>query len=323
MVGPDQVMLGPSPSFGRRQVESWKFDRRGHVSCVFARLRFWRETGAAPYKGVARLSEAGDPSAAMLKSLLSNPIFQAVLGFLMGGYMRAVGATMRWTQVNRAAIEPFWTPGAGGRVIVCIWHGRFAQVHKMWRFAPDIPRPRMLISQSRDGGIVAQAASMVRSEVVRGSAGKPGKRSKGGVEAMLSMARYLEDGGVIAVTPDGPRGPRMRAKRGPVHLAKNAGVPLMPVAWSSANRIFFKDSWDRFMLPLPFGKGVRVWGNPIAPPAPNADDNEIEVVRLQLEAEMNRVAAEADRLAGVPPIEPAPLRGEITPEAAETAATSS
>jgi hypothetical protein len=83
----------------------------------------------------------------------------------------------------------------------------------------------------------------------------------------------------------------------------------------------FKDSWDQFVLPLPFGKGAQVWGNPIAPPAADASDAEIEAVRLELEAEMNRIAAEADRIAGVPLIEPAPMRGETAAEEAEPAAT--
>jgi lysophospholipid acyltransferase (LPLAT)-like uncharacterized protein len=280
---------------------------------------FWRGTGAAPYKGVARLPEAGDPAIAMLKSLLGNPVFQFILGRFMGGYLLFVGATTRWTKVNRAAVEPFWKPG-GGRVIVCIWHGRFPLIHTMWSFKPGVPKPKMLISNSREGGIVAHTSRTIGAEVVRGSAGKPGKQSKGGVEAMLTMARYVEGGGVMAMTPDGPRGPRMRAKRGPVHLAKNAGAPLLGVAWATTHCIVFKDSWDKFVLPLPFGKGAQVWGNPIAPPSPDASDVEIEAVRLQLEAEMNRIAAEADRLAGVTPIEPATPRAELMAEAAEAPA---
>jgi lysophospholipid acyltransferase (LPLAT)-like uncharacterized protein len=252
----------------------------------------------------------------MLKSLLSNPAFQFLLGRLMGGYMLFVGVTTRWTQVNREAVEPFWRPD-GGRLIACIWHGRFPLIHKMWSFKPGVPKAKMLISNSREGGIVAHTSRTVGAEVIRGSAGKPGKQSKGGVEAMLTMARYIEGGGVIAMTPDGPRGPRMRAKRGPVHLAKNAGAPMLALAWATSHRIVFKDSWDQFVLPLPFGKGAQVWGNPIAPPAPDASDAEIEAVRLQLEAEMNRIAAEADRIAGVPPIEPATPRVELMAEAAE------
>jgi lysophospholipid acyltransferase (LPLAT)-like uncharacterized protein len=181
----------------------------------------------------------------------------------------------------------------------------------------------MLISQSREGGIVAHTSRTVGAEVIRGSAGKPGKHNKGGVEAMRAMARHIEGGGAIGMTPDGPRGPRMRAKRGPVLLAKLAGAPLVAVAWATSHRIVFKNSWDHFVLPLPFGKGALVWGNPIAPPAIDASEAEIDAVRLKLEAEMNRIAAEADRIAGVTPIAPAPECGELAMEAAEPAAQAS
>ncbi len=137
------------------------------------------------------------------------------------------------------------------------------------------------------------------------------------------MARHIDGGGVIAMTPDGPRGPRMRVKRGPIQLAKIAGAPMMAVTWATTNRIVFNKSWDQFVLPLPFGKGALVWGDPIAPPPMDASDAEIEAVRLALEAEMNRIAAEADRIAGVTPIEPAAPRGKAMIDAAETAAHTS
>jgi lysophospholipid acyltransferase (LPLAT)-like uncharacterized protein len=286
------------------------------------RSGFWRGTGAAPYKGLARRSEAGGPAGARVKSVLGNPVLQFLLGRLIGGYMLFVGVTTRWTKVNRVAVEPFWKPD-GGKVIGCIWHGRFALVHKMWAFGPTIPKAKMLISQSREGGIVAHTSRTVGAEVIRGSAGKPGKHNKGGVEAMRAMARHIEGGGAIALTPDGPRGPRMRVKRGPVLLAKLAGAPLMAVTWATSHRIVFKNSWDQFVLPLPFGKGALIWGNAIAPPAPDAGEAEVDAVRLELEAEMNRIAAEADRIAGVTPIEPAPPRSDLTVEAAEPAAQAS
>jgi lysophospholipid acyltransferase (LPLAT)-like uncharacterized protein len=257
-----------------------------------------------------------------VKSLLGNPVIQFILGRLIGGYMLFVGATTRWTKVNLEAVEPFWEPN-GGKVIGCVWHGRFALVHKMWKFGRGAPRSKMLISQSREGGIVAHTALTVGSDVVRGSEAKKGSnRPKRGVEAMRDMARHIEGGGIMAMTPDGPRGPRMRVKRGPVILAKIAGAPLLAVTWATSNRIVFDKSWDQFVLPLPFGRGALIWGNPIAPPSPDASDAEVEAVRLALEAEMNRIAAEADRVAGVPQIEPAAPRAEAMMKAPEPAAQS-
>jgi lysophospholipid acyltransferase (LPLAT)-like uncharacterized protein len=254
----------------------------------------------------------------MAKRLLGNSIVQYLIGRAIGGYMLFVGVTTRWTRVNRQAVEPFWKPN-GGKLIGCIWHGRFALIHKMWAFGPGVPKAKMLISQSREGGIVAHTSRTVGAEVIRGSAAK-GTQRKGGVEAMRAMARHIDGGGAIAMTPDGPRGPRMRAKKGPVQLAKLAGAPMVAVTWATSNRIVFEKSWDHFVFPLPFGRGALIWSDPIAPPSPDADEREIEAVRLRLESEMNRIAGEADRIAGVPPIEPAPPKAQAPadPEPAET-----
>lgn len=282
-------------------------------------MGFWRGTGDAPYKGLGPGSEAGVPAGLNLKSLLRNPVVQFVVGRLIGGYMLFVGITTRWTRVNQAAVAPFWLPD-GGRVIVCMWHGRFSLVHRMWSFGPRVPKIKVLISQSRDGGIVASTALTVGAEVIRGSEAKKGSgKSKRGLEAMRDMVRHIEGGGAIAMTPDGPRGPRMRAKRGPVVLAKIAGAPLLALTWATSSRIVINDSWDKFMLPLPFAKGVLIWGNPIAPPAPDANDAEIEAVRLALEVELNRISAEADALVGHAAIEPAAPRSEALLETAAQA----
>ncbi|MGE0740553.1 MAG: lysophospholipid acyltransferase family protein [Hyphomonadaceae bacterium] len=252
----------------------------------------------------------------MLRQLLGNPVFQFLIGRAIGGYMLLVGVTTRWTKINRQAVEPFLA--GQGRLIACVWHGRFMQIHKLWAFGPGVPRAKMLISQSREGGVVAHASRTVGAEVIRGSAAKRGQ-SKGGFEAMRAMARHIEDGGIIAMTPDGPRGPRMRAKLGTVQLAKLARAQILPLTWATSNRVVM-DSWDRFVLPLPFGRGALIWGNPVDPPSADADDAEMENVRQKLEAEMNRIAAEADRFARIPVIEPAP---KSAPAAAdlETAAT--
>lgn len=239
----------------------------------------------------------------MLKALLNNPAVQFLIGRSIGLYMLFCGATTRWRRVNRAAVEPFWTR-PDHRVICGVWHGRFMLAHCLWAFEPQVPKAKFLISRSREGGIVAHAARTVGSEVIRGSAGKRGQQ-KGGVGATFEMVRHMEGGGMMAITPDGPRGPRMRAKMGPIQIARMAQAPLLPFVWSTRWRIVF-DSWDRLVLPLPFGRGALVWGNAIPAPAPDASAEEMERIRLLFEQEMIRIAAEADRLAGVEIIEPEP-----------------
>lgn len=244
----------------------------------------------------------------MLKSLLGNPVFQYVVGRTIGFYMLFVGITTRWERVNEAAVTPFWT--GDGRMIAGIWHGRFTLIHKMWRFNKGIRRAKMLISRSREGGLVAWVSRTVGAEVIRGSAAKRGQQ-KGGVEAALQIKAHLDEGGVIAMTPDGPRGPRMRIKKSTVQLARLSNATLVGITWATSNRIVVQGSWDKFVFPLPFGRGALIWTDPIPVP-PDADDAELERIRLKYETEMNRIAAEADRIAGVPVIEPAPARAATT-----------
>jgi hypothetical protein len=257
----------------------------------------------------------------MLKSLIGNPVVQFLIGRTIGLCMLLVGWTTRWRLVNRAAVEPFWADPKA-RLVCCIWHGRFSLVHKLWAFGPGLPKAKFLISRSREGGIVAHVSQTVGADVIRGSAAKRSQQ-KGGVEATFEMIRHIDGGGVIGMTPDGPRGPRMRAKMGPVQIAKMAQAPLMPLAWSTNNRRVLK-SWDRMIIPFPFGRGVLIWGDPIPAPSPNADAAEMERVRARLEQELNRLSAEADRLAGVQVIEPEPATGAVPDEAeaAQAAAAS-
>lgn len=252
----------------------------------------------------------------MSKSLLGNPAVPFLIGRTLGLYMLAVGWTTRWRRVNRQAVEPYWADPTA-RTICCVWHGRCLLVHKLWAFGPGATPTKFLISRSREGEIVAQASKVVGADVIRGSAAKRSQQ-KGGIEATLGMVRHIEAGGAIGLTPDGPRGPRMHAKMGSVQIAKMAQAPLLPLSWSTNFRLVL-GSWDRLVLPFPFGRGVLIWGDPIPPPSPNADSAEMERVRLKLEAELNRITEEADRLVGGVIVQPAPRNADAAAQAAAPA----
>jgi lysophospholipid acyltransferase (LPLAT)-like uncharacterized protein len=178
------------------------------------------------------------------------------------------------------------------------------QAHVGWRRGEGAPRTLMLISQSKEGEAIAQSCQMVGLDVIRGSTDRAHKR-KGGAEALRGMIRHIRAGGSVAITPDGPKGPRMRAQAGVIQLAKLTGAPMICLGWSSRPCKAFR-SWDRFMLPAPFGRGAFVWGGLIRV-ARDADDAAMEAARLALELELTRVTQEADRRAGVAMIEPEPV----------------
>ena len=166
----------------------------------------------------------------------------------------------------------------------------------------------MLISLSPDGVFVARAAELVGRTVVRGSSSKKNAdgetEDKGALQAFRQMMSHASKGGCVGITPDGPRGPRMRAQIGAVRVAKISKVPLLPSAFAVKGAKYAK-SWDRFHIPPLFSSGVIVFRPPIEVP-PRADEGQMEAVRLQLEAELTSAMQEADRLVGGPVIEPEP-----------------
>jgi lysophospholipid acyltransferase (LPLAT)-like uncharacterized protein len=242
----------------------------------------------------------------MLKRFLRSAWVQYTLGLVLAGYMSLIKHTTRWTVVGRELIEPVWEGRQG--VIGCVWHGRTLMTIAGW--PKGVQPAAMLVSWSPDGEFTNRAALTHGIGVIRGGARNPKKKGKdaqkGAIAAFRQMAAWIDAGGCMALTPDGPRGPRMRAMDGPVRLARLTGAPMMAFAWSTTSRVVV-DSWDRLILPLPFGRGVIVWKGPIF--APDSDDREaLETARQALENALNEASREADLATGCPAIEPAPPR---------------
>ena len=123
-----------------------------------------------------------------------------------------------------------------------------------------------------------------------------GSTRRGGSSALRAMLKRLADGDCVAITPDGPRGPAMKASLGIVNLARLARVPIQPVTYATSRRRLL-DTWDRYHLALPFGRGVILWGEPIEI-APDLDAAGVEHARCLVETRMNEMVREADRLVG-------------------------
>lgn len=226
------------------------------------------------------------------KRILKMAWVQRLLVRLAALYLRVVYRTTRWLNIQpprtRDLVE------RGGPFIACFWHGRMVM---MPAAMPRKARFHMLVSGHRDGRLISEAAAHLGVETVTAS-------SKGGsVGAMRAMQRLLEEGRSIAVTPDGPRGPRMRAKLGAIKTAQMSGAAIVPLS-ATVSRRRIVQSWDRFCVALPFGRGVIFWGEPIYVPQ-DADADALEALRLKLEDNLNTLTREADRHFGQPEIEPA------------------
>jgi lysophospholipid acyltransferase (LPLAT)-like uncharacterized protein len=236
-----------------------------------------------------------------IKAFGRNETLRRGVCFLVASYIRLVHFTGRWSELRPELADPYLT--GNKPFIYCFWHGRLLMMPYGWRTNMDL---RMLISHHRDGAIIADTVAHFGLGTVRGSATKAGSgKNKGGVAALRAMVRAVKDGKAVGITPDGPSGPYMRASEGVVVLAKLTGIPILPATYSAKRRRIM-NSWDRFCLPLPFSKGVIVWGEPLHVDR-KASPEDLEDARLEIEARLNELNREADLLMGVTPVEPQPL----------------
>ena len=171
-----------------------------------------------------------------------------------------------------------------GEGIYAFWHSRLLLMDHVGRNMELI----VFISQSKDGEIISQILKQQGSIAVRGSS------TRGGMRAIIEALRLLkEKKRICAITPDGPQGPRFRAQPGVILLAQKTQMPIIPMI-ASASRAKIFNSWDRFMLPLPFSKYVVMDGTPVVVPK-EMDDAMLREKQLELEEEMNQKTKLLDR----------------------------
>lgn len=143
----------------------------------------------------------------------------------------------------------------------------------------------VLVSQSRDGELIARALHHFGMKTVRGSSSR---RAAG---ALLELIRRAKDGNRLAFTPDGPRGPLGSVHQGVIAAARETGLPILSLAWAGT-RVKELSSWDRFIVPLPFSRYHVSYGDMIYIEPGESD----EVAEEKIRDAMNQVAAKAELL---------------------------
>ncbi len=222
---------------------------------------------------------------------LRNPWLIRLAGFLGAGLVRLWMSTVRYHIHQTGGLVDPNSRWLRGRYIYAFWH------ETMLFPAGRKTRAKfhVLISQHADGELIAQVCRRLGFGVVRGSS------TRGGVEAVRKLLR-LGRGSHLAVTPDGPRGPRRRVQPGIVYLASRTGLPIVPAgigfekAWRAA-------SWDRFAVPKPWCTAICVVGEPIHVP-PELDKDQLEHYRQRVEQELLNATEAAEHCAAKGNIEP-------------------
>ncbi len=200
---------------------------------------------------------------------------QRLLALLIHWLVRGVTATLRirWERDPRSVdIE-------GGPYIFCTWHNRLVlALHMYARYRRAHGRRSHLagiVSASRDGALMSRVLELAGVEMVRGSS------SRRGLQAMLELAELSSKGRDIAVTTDGPRGPRYVSKAGIISLARMTGRPVLPACYHVQWKITLRN-WDRFQIPLPFSRVTYSVGEPLSVPR-HCTEDERESLRAELD----------------------------------------
>ncbi len=170
--------------------------------------------------------------------------------------------------------------------IYCVWHNRLAlcliEYYGYVKKHNQTPGMAALVSASKDGGFLASILECFGVQPVRGSS------SRRGPQALLELTSWAERGYDLAITPDGPRGPRYVVQEGIMALAQVTGLPIIPASNAVPWKLQVK-SWDRFQIPLPFSRCEMVLGKPVRVPR-EASDAEREALRQQLERTLKEIS---------------------------------
>jgi lysophospholipid acyltransferase (LPLAT)-like uncharacterized protein len=230
-----------------------------------------------------------------LKAILRNAGVQACLGWVLAAYFWLILRTVRWRHENVEAVEPALNDVAHG-AIALFWHGR---IPMCLASKPQWGRrdTRVLISPSADGEFLAQAVGHAGFPSIRGSSAKRGdaEKTRSAAAAFRDSMAWLKRGGVLVITPDGPRGPGEVIAVGTLQLARRSGaqVYLMGMAVRPALRL---DTWDKIAWGMPFGRGGVVWVGPLTVPK-DADEAAIEALQHDWSAQLTAATARAEAVA--------------------------
>jgi len=196
--------------------------------------------------------------------------------------LRALAATWRVRWVNAHFLQE--EHARGRPVIYVLWHGTLLPLlytHRNRHVA-------VIISEHRDGELIARVAASLGFRLVRGST------SRGAARALLGASRELEAGFDLAVTVDGPRGPAHTVAPGALIIAQRTGIVMLPTS-ATASRGWHLRSWDKFLIPKPFARVTVAYDPPIRVAADTPRDATQESQSVHAGIEHARQAAEAEQ----------------------------
>ena len=215
------------------------------------------------------------------KKLLKHFIVQQLLAFIAFIYIVFVKITSNIKYENIDSPKKYWQNKKP--FILAFWHGQLMTFSYTWKINKKL---NILASSHSDGRFGASIARYFKLNNIPIS-------SDGNNLSLRPIFKILNSNNYIAITPDGPRGPKEKVSEGIIKIAKISKVPIIPVGFGSSKNFCLK-SWDSFLITLPFSKCRIVWGDSITIPE-NLKDKDIETYKKLIEEKINECVKKAKK----------------------------
>ena len=196
--------------------------------------------------------------------------------------IRLIGYTCRYRMVG---MDNLYRTGLNAKQIWAVWHGRMFLPLFHFRNRGVVS----LVSKSWDGEVITHIAEKLGYVIRRGSS------RDGGREGFNQLVQDVNNGSIVSIFPDGPTGPRHKLSNGVIDLSRLTGASILPMCWS-ADRVWTFKSWDGYIIPKPFSKGIIIFGDPVEIPR-YLSEEQFEEHRQQLRSILCSLEREVDRLA--------------------------
>lgn len=205
--------------------------------------------------------------------IISDKLSLSLITSLAHSLMYYVAKTLRLETIN----TEFYIEAKkrGENFIFAFWHNNFFIMPFIYNKYLPGAKISALTSRSRDGEYISRVLEKFNFCIVRGSS------TRGGSEAIRLMAQELKNKKDIAITPDGPRGPRHEIQSGVITLSQISGCPIVPIGYTVEKKKVLH-TWDKFVIPKPFSKGKLVLGDPIFIPK-DANQHQKDALKNQLQ----------------------------------------
>ena len=215
------------------------------------------------------------------KKLLKNIIIRNILGLISSIYIYFVKYTSTLVYKNESSPYYYWKNKKP--FILAFWHSQLMMISFSWKSEKKL---NMIASGHSDGRFGAILGNYFNLNNIQTS-------SHNNAISLKPIFTLLKDSNYIGITPDGPRGPNQKVSEGIIKIAKTAKVPIIPIGFAASS---FKklNSWDKFIITLPFSKCIFYWGDPIEIPK-ETDENKTKVYQKLLETKINDCILSAQR----------------------------